>query len=155
MEQFKINEFKVGNSIEGFYTLRIKEMYDELINALNNMEENHKLYKYYTSVKEYNEFCGNSGVFLCPLEFNKNMNLFKYQHLYNLTIYNRIEENDKIPYQDIELLDKVNNYVSTCIGVYYRTDLTYCFSCKKKMLKASMRRHIKTARHYCNVNKEL
>ena len=155
MEKLNINEFTIGNTLEGFYTLPIKKISDEISDALTNMEETHKLYDYYKSVIEYNIFSGTNGVFLNPREFNKNMDLFKYQHLYNLTKYGRIDIKERIYMKDMELLEKVNNYVSLCISVHYRTELTYCFCCKRKMMKASMRRHKQSKLHAHNANKLL
>ena len=155
MEKLNINEFTIGNTLEGFYTLPIKKISDEISDALTNMEETHKLYDYYKSVIEYNIFSGTNGVFLNPREFNKNMDLFKYQHLFNLTKYGRIEVKERVYMKDMELLEKVNNYVSLCISVHYRTELTYCFCCKRKMMKASMRRHNQSKLHAHNANKLL
>jgi hypothetical protein len=155
MEKLNINEFTIGNTLEGFYTLPIKKISDEISDALTNMEETHKLYDYYKSVIEYNIFSGTNGVFLNPREFNKNMDLFKYQHLFNLTKYGRIEVKERVYMKDMELLEKVNNYVSLCISVHYRTELTYCFCCKRKMMKASMRRHKQSKLHAHNANKLL
>jgi len=155
MEKLNINEFTIGNTLEGFYTLPIKKISDEISDALTNMEETHKLYDYYKSVIEYNIFSGTNGVFLNPREFNKNIDLFKYQHLYNLTKYGRIDIKERIYMKDMELLEKVNNYVSLCISVHYRTELTYCFCCKRKMMKASMRRHKQSKLHAHNANKLL
>jgi hypothetical protein len=155
MEKLNINEFTIGNSIEGFYTLKIKEISDEISDVLTNMEETHKLYDYYKSVLDYNIFSGTHGVFLNPREFNKNMDLFKYQQVYNLTKYGRIDIKERIYMKDMDLLEKVNDYVSLCICVHYRTELTYCFCCKKKMMKASMRRHEKSMRHAHYANKLL
>ena len=152
MEKLNINEFTIGNTLEGFYTLPIKKISDEISDALTNMEETHKLYDYYKSVIEYNIFSGTNGVFLNPREFNKNMDLFKYQHLFNLTKYGRIEVKERVYMKDMELLEKVNNYVSLCISVHYCTELTYCFCCKRKMMKASMRRHKQSKLHAHNAN---